>query len=83
MIIDYNDNEPLTTTTKAVAIGCAITFVIFSFVACFILVRFLIVQNKCKRRPMVLFYCFSLLVLLLKSTKYALSTKYGFCSDVT
>ena len=73
----------MSTTTKAVATGCAITFLFFSLVACFILVRFLIVQNKCKRRPMVLFYCFSLLVLLLKSTKYALTTRYGACSDVT
>ena len=82
-IIDYDSNEPLKTTTKAVAAGCAITFLCFSLVACFILVRFLIVQNKCKRRPMVLFYCFSLLFLLLKTSRFALTIRYGICSDVT
>ena len=66
----------------AVATASAITFFLFFLVALFILVRFLIIQNKCKRRPMVLFYCCSLIVLLLKSVKYALSTQYTACSDI-
>ena len=57
-------------------------FALFFLVAFFILVRFLIVQNKCKRRPMVAFYSFSIVVLLFKSTKYALSTQYRACSDI-
>ena len=42
------------------------------WLAAFILVKYLIIQGKCKRRPMVLFYLASIVVIVLKISEFTL-----------
>ena len=48
------------------------TFCLLLVIAAFIFIKFLIIQNKCNRRPMILFYLFAMIVLVLKAAEFAI-----------
>ena len=52
------------------------------WLAAFILVKYLIIQGKCKRRPMVLFYLASIVVIVLKISEFTLLVWRPFYDDI-
>ena len=56
-------------------------FVILFIMAAFILVKYLIIQGKCKRRPMVLFYLATIVVILLKIGEFVLLIYHPFFDE--
>ena len=68
----YVDEGKVGLATSIMMAASATSFVILFFIAFFILVKYLIIQGKCKRRPMVLFYLASIVVIALKITEFSI-----------
>ena len=62
--------------------GFSAIFCLLFLFAVFIFIRFLVIQNKCTRRPMILFYIFAMALLVLKATEFAILCSKPFFDDL-